>query len=287
MRRLDRLQVCSECPRLLLQLLRSCIEFQDEGANAALALLLGHLALSHGRLALLLSGVAAAAARDADAEAATGGGSSDAGRHGADASPAAAVDCAENMTLLHLLAHEVAVSPEALFGAGAVDGRGDGNAVPAVMAALAAVVTAACAACEEPRNCLPAAGPPQAGGAAAAYTLEAALRVRTLPSSSSLPCCGCAQRGAATRGRQAAGVHAGVGHGSEPRRGAALRRGRQGGAAPGRAPAADAADAAGRATAADAAAGPPGTGASLLLFLAACAAPRRPPAAPAIRTRLR
>lgn len=173
--------MCSACPQLLAHLLRNCMDLQDEAANAALALLLGHLALSRGHLALLLDAVAAAAAAgDAHAGDTPGAQPGAAAPRHADAA-----SCRGSVTLLHLLAHEVAVCPQALFGerARGPGGAAAAQAVPAVMRSLAAVVQSACGLCSDPAVCIRTneADAPEAGGSAAPYVLEAALRVRRPP----------------------------------------------------------------------------------------------------------
>eukprot|EP00892_Ulva_mutabilis_P004266 jgi/Ulvmu1/2210/UM013_0056.1 len=192
--------VCGGCPRLVVQLLRGSLQVQDEAANAVLALLLSHLALSRGNLALLLDTIAAAAAAERQLEPADGGSrdrdpptNGDASQHAAR--HAAATECHESMTLLHLLAHEVAVSPSVLFG-GQDGGAGSASSgaapddmhapdgmhaqpqqLPAVMQCLAAVVIAACDAYADAACCVrpDPAGTPLAS--TAAHVLEASLRV--------------------------------------------------------------------------------------------------------------
>lgn len=176
--------MCSGSPQLLAQLLRNCMDLQDEAANATLALLLGHLALTRGSLGLLLDTAAAATREDLRIPDPRGAAAA-ADAPTADVPGAEAAASRSSVTLLHLLAHEVAVSPQVLYGdsSGAHPcGMSAAQAVPAVMRSLAAVVLRACQLCEAPARCIHADagsdGPAGDDCSAAPYVLEAALRVR-------------------------------------------------------------------------------------------------------------
>ena len=167
-------------------MLRNCLQLQHEATNAALALLIGHLACSCGHIQTLLTSMHDVLASEVDLQTVRGAQKDsctvdicsdesagcvmraghersssedmDVERKRVDAPPGVQgsygalellVHSSETSCLLHLLTHEVAVSPAVLLAS-------DGAAAPAVLEGLVGLLHASLVACIDEKEHLQA-----------------------------------------------------------------------------------------------------------------------------------
>ena len=155
----------------MVRMLRNCLQLQQEATNAALALLIGHLACSCGHLQSLLTSMRGVLASEAALEA-TGSAQQDSctvpvtdsthsssedmevdnekghappGGQASHDTLELLVRSSETSCLLHLLTHEVAVSPAVLLGS-------DGLEAPAVLEGLVGLLQASLTACVDEKE---------------------------------------------------------------------------------------------------------------------------------------